>query len=86
MGALRFIAGPAGLADCGEDAHAHVLTCPESLNPGDYFSSLANFDRVHSHRREKELMRYIGSKVTPRDRGPLRHLLKQDLEFLDIKI
>ena len=75
------------LEDCGDDAHRHVASCPESKNPpGDYFGTKPAFDRHHLERRQHKVNEYlfglseeIRPHVVEQCRGDL-----QDLEMHDV--
>lgn len=48
------------LADCGEDAHSHVLRCPHNLAGGNLFADENLFKQAMNRRRARELRRYLG--------------------------
>jgi hypothetical protein len=52
------------LADCGNDAHAHVLECEYNPNRGDYGSSgNADLNAIHKPRREQAVRDYLDATV-----------------------
>mmetsp|Transcript_39773 Transcript_39773/g.78214 ORF Transcript_39773/g.78214 Transcript_39773/m.78214 type:complete len:314 (+) Transcript_39773:1-942(+) len=49
------------LADCGTDAHSHVLRCKFSKEPGELFSTLAKFEAAHKERKTRLLLQYLAA-------------------------
>ncbi len=59
------------MADCGRDAHAHVRQCPSSANPGTYYGSVEEFERIHRNRRRIAVQQYLQS-LPQEDAGKVR--------------
>ena len=72
------------LKDCGSDAHAHVLVCPERRVEG-YFAEIELFNEHHARRREK-LVRAKFNLQTRDVQAYLRRLLEKDLKDLGITL
>jgi hypothetical protein len=49
------------LADCGGDAHAHVLACPHNLQRGSYGGSAEEFKTAHRTRVRPLLLAYLAT-------------------------
>jgi len=47
------------LQDCGQDAHAHVLACPASLQRGQYHSTWDQFTAAQRDRRQNDVLEYL---------------------------
>ena len=48
------------LADCGNDAHAHVLVCPDNpTNPRSYWVTQDQFNAVHREIRQRQVEAYL---------------------------
>ena len=48
------------LADCGNDAHAHVAACPHN-HAGGVFGQVANFEAAQRERRMRMVHEYLGT-------------------------
>jgi hypothetical protein len=59
------------LADCGRDAHPHVLQCPSSANPGTYYGTVEQFERTQKERRRNAVLQYLKS-LPPEDAEKVR--------------
>ena len=49
------------MADCGNDAHAHVRQCPCSGNPGTFYGSVEQFEAIHREKRKNAVRQYLAS-------------------------
>ncbi len=49
------------LADCGADAHAHVLQCPSNIQRGSYGGTLAQFNTAHRTRVQPLVRAYLAT-------------------------
>jgi hypothetical protein len=49
------------LADCGADAHPHVLQCPHNLQRGGYGGSLEQFNTAHRARVRPLVLAYLAT-------------------------
>ena len=67
------------LVDCGRDAHAHVLTCPEGQQ--DYYGTRVRFEAHHRAKRIKTVEEIVG-KEDEKVREILRRILAKDLKDL----
>lgn len=74
------------LADCGADAHAHVLTCAHTLRPGQYHATLDEFNQVHRARRRAAVVAYLEAIPDEQDKRSLLELLRPDLNDLGIQL
>ena len=67
------------LADCGADAHAHVVNCPQGNKS--YFGDFKDFNSHHKARRIKIVKEIVG-KEEKNVQTILNRLLKKDLDDL----
>jgi hypothetical protein len=52
------------LADCGADAHAHVLVCPcNPTRPISYFATASQFDDACAARRKRDVAAYVAEQL-----------------------
>eukprot|EP01034_Spumella_vulgaris_P022513 gene22513-28642_t len=72
------------LADCGRDAHAHVLACPENVGRS-YYGTKAQFEAHHCQRRAKKVRQMIARQPGEVQRFA-KHILQKDVEELGIKL
>jgi len=72
------------LKDCGADAHAHVIICPENASK-ELFVSDEYFREYHRKRRESVINEKLNSLST-KTRGLLLEKIGKDLEDLGIKV
>jgi len=77
------------LADCGNDAHAHVRNCGLNPKPGSlgFMSNpddAANLKRVQNSRTRTALEKYFSESVLEQDRGMLANEIEIDLRDLGI--
>jgi len=70
------------LADCGNDAHAHVAHCAEG---GGMFGSLDVFNAHHRKRRSVKVAERLRGE-NKKTQGKVLKLLKKDLEDLNITV
>jgi hypothetical protein len=49
------------LADCGRDAHQHVRQCASNANPGSYYGTPEQFERIQRERRRIAVQQYLAS-------------------------
>jgi hypothetical protein len=74
------------LADCGDDAHAHVATCPSKPAGGQqYHGSLQQFEQVHKPRREREAREYLQRIADGEVRRKTVTLSRKDFEDLGMR-
>lgn len=72
-------------ADCGEDAHDHVKTCPQSTRPGIFGGNMDDFNKTHVTRRGQEVAAYLVSQaVAPDERDDVKRAIAIDLRDLGI--
>jgi hypothetical protein len=62
----------------------HVANCARNPQPGELFSTLAEFNRVQNTRRVQQLRVFFTSHVAADDRRPLLQAIRQDLLDLGI--
>ena len=76
------------LADCGRDAHQHVLQCPSApaRHRGSLWATLEDFNAVHVGKRRVEVMRYLHEQVIEEDRDRVRQAIVQDLADIGIRL
>ena len=74
------------LADCGGDAHAHVLVCPESKYGGGYYGTLVQFETHHRERRKLQVQQLMTRQESPEVQRFLRRILQKDLDELGIQL
>jgi hypothetical protein len=75
------------LADCGTDAHGHVVKCPKNLNPGQLFTKKNLHDVAHRESRKKQIVNYLQTKC--RDtvlRSKVLESIAKNLAELQIEI
>lgn len=46
------------LTDCGKDAHVHVMTCPESVAPGNFYLPTEQWEAFQRERRGRLVAQY----------------------------
>lgn len=74
------------LADCGSDAHPHVLECKMKHKESDsYFGSKQQFDEVHQLRRNKALVAFL-KDLTIEEREKVTTALENDLMDLGLTV
>ena len=74
------------LADCGNDAHTHVLTCPNKPPGADsYFGTKDQFKKVHQVRQKSMLQTYLLTLSGEAKTAALRSI-ETDLSDLGIAI
>lgn len=72
------------LQDCGEDAHAHVVVCPENQGRGVYNQQII-FEQHHTRKRTVATRRLIESyMLSDAAKARLRDLLSPNLRHLNI--
>jgi hypothetical protein len=72
------------LADCGDDAHPHVRTCPHNkVAGGGYFGGLDLFQAARREAQARSLDAYMQT-LEPALRTALRRALQGDLEALGL--
>ena len=75
------------LADCGNDAHPHVRTCPQNPRPNDLYGTVSEFHHHHNERRRQSVLQYVGSHaVSVEDRPYVMEAIKRDISNLGIDI
>ncbi len=76
------------LADCGQDAHAHVRQCP--LNPNadkNYFVSAEVFARLQRERRQRLVNEYLAASIPDqRLRAEVVRRAKRDFDDLGLQV
>jgi hypothetical protein len=71
------------LADCGNDAHAHVGACQHNTAAGrGLFGDSAGFRRAQNARRARALREYLQQHVDPGDRAAVLAAIAKDLADL----
>ena len=73
------------LADCGADAHAHVVHCPQNAANGDVFGTQQAFQRAQTDRRQREVAAYLAALGEPL-RARVVALCAQDFADLNIVV
>jgi hypothetical protein len=72
-------------ADCGDDAHAHVLTCAHNLNHGGgYYGTMDLFDASLRSLRSRTLRQYLANLAPAPLRPRLLAALRDDLADLGL--
>ena len=88
-GALRAFCGAAFcgwcFADCGEDAHEHVLACPCNLVGEDYFGTTDLFEVSLRSAQAARLQTYMATLEAPLC-AALRVAMRRDLADLDLQL
>uniref|UniRef100_A0A0G4HBZ4 Protein kinase domain-containing protein n=1 Tax=Chromera velia CCMP2878 TaxID=1169474 RepID=A0A0G4HBZ4_9ALVE len=70
------------LADCGDDAHAHVATCQHSLDPGDVFGTIELFEQAQRESKRRKVDEYIQNIADEALQREVRELLEIQLRDL----
>jgi hypothetical protein len=73
------------LADCGTDAHPHVVRCPLSQTPGDPHGDVKLLNVVHKKQRELKVNSLMENK-TPDVKRKLKEIMKKDFTDLQLEI
>lgn len=76
------------LADCKQDAHAHVLACARNKAPNrGYYAHGSLFEQAQQRRRAELLLAYLRDKVAPaRAQSLVRRLLKDLLDLSLVQV
>ncbi len=72
-------------ADCGDDAHAHVVACPHNAVGGRYYGALELFEQACRASQTRALHAYLATLDSPL-RVALRAALRRDLLDLGIDL
>ena len=76
------------LMDCGGDALAHVLLCPQSPanHRGSFYGSQEEFNQVHRRRRGAAVTAYLSSIRDAEERQLVEQQIQVDLRDLDVTL
>ena len=66
--------------------HNHVKVCQHNLQPGSYYGTKDNFNRVHAQRRRASVLTYLQNVVDVQEREEIKKALIRDLNDLGINI